>query len=1011
MQTDILRKRHSRLIIWSWLLVLSLSEILRVASAQAAYTRQADPAPVEVLPAFTNLWQRNDQPVATSRVSRSWTWGTAPLQVRTEPYADAPGGQRTVAYYDKSRMELTDPNANPGSPWYVSNGLLVKEMVSGQVQTGNSKYAPSSPANIPVAGDNADLNPNAPTYASFSRVASLNNDHRAADSTGATVIGQIDKAGSVSYDPNLQTFGVKQSLYDTTLGHNIPDVFMAFFNKNDLIYQDNNYISGQLYDWVFTAGLPLTEAYWTTQQVGGKSLPVLVQLFERRVLTYTPANFPAWQVEMGNVGLHYYTWRYKTNPPTIPAVAPNQAAAKTSANFATISEYNSTDYLLEIGNAAVKRQVVFSPQGGAYTASFANLLTGDEYMEKPGPEFSLELGPEDGSPATTINSDQFRLVDATIETQDTQQSLARIRMEGNFYNNPVSLSLYYEALNGQDFLRKWLVVDPFNAPGWVIKGVTLEDWQPASALQPLKPASRFGLSYPDGDPDYISSVNHGAINTSDPDQHFEVATESDAVGQDTNGQEGIFFFAESLFGHESFSQDKGLQLGNTDYWNPNQPFTSGKSVVGVWQGPPETGFKSYNDYIYNNYAAIKGKRNPVVFNTWFPYETGFDQASLLDTVDRMKAAGFYDILHIDAGWQSGGPLTIDRDKFPNGLDPVIDKARAAGLNVGIWMNPFSSVYSGLENYDQLRQEHPEWVDNNDPQKRFCPLSGAGNYIRDKLLDMARNWPLEEIYWDGADWSITNCQSAEQNWRNPDEEYHNTIKYYASLLNDLHAIRPDLQVIVWNGPTNIHWLSAIDQLQLSDIYQPPVLESELIRSQQMFYATYKYPYRGLWGDWYGLSYKRSWEEGLGLPLNIIQFAEVSTIGNGATQAGASIDLKTAPPEVVSFLGQLFNWRKRFSDYFQVYQHVLNFPDGQSVQGEAHIIDGKGFIILTNPSPNTQEVDLPLNATELALNPSQSYTLTDWTGLTAGKPLGQAQAGQKFSLTLPGYGYQIIGVDIS
>jgi WD40 repeat protein len=37
---------------------------------------------------------------------------------------------------------------------------------------------------------------------------------------------------------------------------------------------------------------------------------VLVQLFERRVLTYTPANSAEFKVEMGNVGQHYFQWRY-----------------------------------------------------------------------------------------------------------------------------------------------------------------------------------------------------------------------------------------------------------------------------------------------------------------------------------------------------------------------------------------------------------------------------------------------------------------------------------------------------------------------------------------------------------------------------------------------------------------------------------------------------------------------------------------------------------------------------
>ena len=45
-------------------------------------------------------------------------------------------------------------------------------------------------------------------------------------------------------------------------------------------------------------------------RVGGVEKDVLFQAFERRLLTFTPANDPAYQVEMGNVGLHYVQWRY-----------------------------------------------------------------------------------------------------------------------------------------------------------------------------------------------------------------------------------------------------------------------------------------------------------------------------------------------------------------------------------------------------------------------------------------------------------------------------------------------------------------------------------------------------------------------------------------------------------------------------------------------------------------------------------------------------------------------------
>jgi hypothetical protein len=63
-------------------------------------------------------------------------------------------------------------------------------------------------------------------------------------------------------------------------------------------------------DWVFTLGYPISEPYWTRIKVGGVDRDVLVQPFQRRVLTYSPDNPSGWQVEMGNVGRHYYLWRY-----------------------------------------------------------------------------------------------------------------------------------------------------------------------------------------------------------------------------------------------------------------------------------------------------------------------------------------------------------------------------------------------------------------------------------------------------------------------------------------------------------------------------------------------------------------------------------------------------------------------------------------------------------------------------------------------------------------------------
>ena len=49
-------------------------------------------------------------------------------------------------------------------------------------------------------------------------------------------------------------------------------------------------------------------------KAGGRIQNVLIQCFERRCLTYMPENTAGWQVEMGNVGQHYYRWRYRDAP-------------------------------------------------------------------------------------------------------------------------------------------------------------------------------------------------------------------------------------------------------------------------------------------------------------------------------------------------------------------------------------------------------------------------------------------------------------------------------------------------------------------------------------------------------------------------------------------------------------------------------------------------------------------------------------------------------------------------
>lgn len=257
-------------------------------------------------PAAISRWQAADYDIWRGAVQRTWTWGPDVLAIRQEPYDGAAGGVRTVYYFDKSRMEINDPQGDRTNPWFITNGLLVREMLAGQVQTGDTASTPLAPPTTPLAGNATDNN--AATYAALSTVATLGaGQNSAPDRTGKSVTTTIDASGAIGNQPWLDG-AARYGYYEPTLDHNIADVFW-------------NWLRAQPVDWIYAVGYPLSEPYWTNARIGGDNVWVLVQAFERRVLTFVPTAPDGWQIEAGNVGRHYYQWRYGAAP-TLTTAAP-----------------------------------------------------------------------------------------------------------------------------------------------------------------------------------------------------------------------------------------------------------------------------------------------------------------------------------------------------------------------------------------------------------------------------------------------------------------------------------------------------------------------------------------------------------------------------------------------------------------------------------------------------------------------------------------------------------------
>ncbi len=279
--------------------VVPLASSVRAASAFA-------------LPAFQQTWQAGEAlapnfwgPLATAHDGQNEPYKEGSLDFSESGPTNPGQGMRLVQYFDKARMELTHPASG-----IVTNGLLATEMITGKVQLGDATFQPVPSPAIGIAGD--PDNPG-PTYAGLaSNGTSLFATTPAKPGTFVTLIAAAD--GSVTDGGGFAGISMSPAItgYDATTQHNVLGVFMDYRTRVGLP----------------TIGLAIGEPFRANVKVAGNAVTVFVQVFERRVLTYTATNPEPFKVEMGNIGQHYYRWRYGVGSGASPP-APAPATAVT----------------------------------------------------------------------------------------------------------------------------------------------------------------------------------------------------------------------------------------------------------------------------------------------------------------------------------------------------------------------------------------------------------------------------------------------------------------------------------------------------------------------------------------------------------------------------------------------------------------------------------------------------------------------------------------------------------
>ena len=115
------------------------------------------------------------------------------------------------------------------------------------------------------------------------------------------------------------------------------------------------------------------------------------------------------------------------------------------------------------------------------------------------------------------------------------------------------------------------------------------------------------------------------------------------------------------------------------------------------------------------------------YTSWYNHYQDISEELIMDAVEHSDPR--FDLFQIDDGFETyiGDWFDIDRKKFPNGLEPVVERIHEKGMMAGIWLSPFVA-----ENDSRLIKEHPDWI-ARDKNEDF--IYAGNNWSGDAALDL------------------------------------------------------------------------------------------------------------------------------------------------------------------------------------------------------------------------------------------------------------------------------------
>lgn len=194
--------------------------------------------------------------------------------------------------------------------------------------------------------------------------------------------------------------------------------------------------------------------------------------------------------------------------------------------------------------------------------------------------------------------------------------------------------------------------------------------------------------------------------------------------------------------------------------NPGEDFQTPQVVLTY----SKDGFNGMSQEFHNLYTQNlinpnwKNKKRPLLINSWEMCYFDISEEKMIDIITNASELGF-ELVVLDDGWfgkrnnsrTSLGDWTVNREKFPNGLQPLISHAKKNNIEFGIWFEP-----EMISPNSQLIKEHPDWVvhvPNYETMlgRHQLVLDLTQKDVQDYIIDIfnsyLENYSISYIKWD------------------------------------------------------------------------------------------------------------------------------------------------------------------------------------------------------------------------------------------------------------------------